>query len=443
MTDFDKVTVISNSEKLVSLEPTMDVDLGVVGGTVICLDQFGNAAVVLSGGDNQSVEALAGGNVVVRNGVLRLLDAGGQTSAMLSSGGPYQEGGSLQLNASGDSKGAGFPGSHSAVAIDASQRSIVVRDAAGKELFRFDGATATLYIGAQGAGGNIILRDEAGDEVLQFYSNSAALYVGAKGNEGDIIVRDVAGRDVFHFDSASAAVGIGADGNGGDIKVRDGDGRNVLHFDSASAALGIGADGNGGDIKARDGAGRNVFHFHSASAALGIGADGNAGDIIVRDGAGNESIRLDGGTGEIIAKGISLKPQKERGRSVKQDETYDLFTVAQNGTHIVELAMGYTEELDTPNHPLKGNVWFTRYVVFTQKDADLPSKLTVFVDSTMSTSGGGEGFWDYQINPKIEVAGNNVRLSTGHFQFHPGSTKQTISHGTLYVRALSGTLLDF
>jgi hypothetical protein len=178
-----------------------------------------------------------------------------------------------------------------------------MRDADGRQVYRFDSRYAALYIGVEGNEGDIIVRDGAGRQVFHFDGNRAALYIGADGNEGDIIVRDGSGRDVFHFDSNRAALYIGADGNEGDVIVRDGSGRDVFHFDSNRAALYIGADGNEGDVIIRDGAGRDVFHFDSNYAALYVGANGNEGDVIVRDGAGNERIRLDGNTGDIRLQG--------------------------------------------------------------------------------------------------------------------------------------------
>jgi hypothetical protein len=52
----------------------------------------------------------------------------------------------------------------------------------------------------------------------------------------------------------------------------------------------------------RDGSGRTVFDFDGQYAALRVGAAGNEGDIIVKDDNGNESIHLNGGSGDIILR---------------------------------------------------------------------------------------------------------------------------------------------
>ena len=43
-----------------------------------------------------------------------------------------------------------------------------------------------------------------------------------------------------------------------------------------------------------------MLHFDGASAALHIGANGNEGEVIVRNSSGTETIRLDGGSGDVI-----------------------------------------------------------------------------------------------------------------------------------------------
>jgi hypothetical protein len=102
------------------------------------------------------------------------------------------------------------------------------------------------------------------------------------------------------MDGNNAALYLGANGNEGDIFVYDGAGREVFRFDSEFAALYIGADGNEGDIIVRDGSGREVFHVDSNFAAVYVGANGNEGDVIVRNDNGDETIRLNGGNGDII-----------------------------------------------------------------------------------------------------------------------------------------------
>ena len=229
------------------------------------------------------------------------------------------------------------------VSIDGTQGDLVVyRKISGvnREVLEFDASTAELRIGNQGVEGDLVVRDGAGRETLRFNAATAALYIGAEGNEGDVVVRDGAGNPVMHFDSNFAALYLGTTGNEGDLVVRDqanrerikldgglGDilvrdaaGHPWLHFDSTYAAMWLGGQGNEGDLIVRDGANRErikldggegdiwvrdasgtlLFHFDSAFAALYLGGAGNEGDLIVRNGNGDQTIKLDGGQGDII-----------------------------------------------------------------------------------------------------------------------------------------------
>ena len=102
------------------------------------------------------------------------------------------------------------------------------------------------------------------------------------------------------LDAANAAIYVGRQGNEGDIIVRDSEGRDVFQFDGHSSLLTIGANGNEGDIRVLDGAGRIVFDFNAEFALLTLGAAGNEGDLILRNNAGADTIKLDGGSGDIV-----------------------------------------------------------------------------------------------------------------------------------------------
>jgi hypothetical protein len=197
---------------------------------------------------------------------------------------------------------------------------VEIQTGAGDPTILLDGDTGDVTVGGGGQAGNLGVGDAsgaqrvaiagdvgtltissaAGPPVLRFDSASAALYVGASGNEGDIILLDSSGRQVFRVDGASAAVYVGANGNEGDVIVLDSGGRQVFHVDGQNAALYVGASGNEGDVIVLDGSGREVFHVDSSFAAVYVGADGNEGDVIVRNDAGDETIRLNGGGGDII-----------------------------------------------------------------------------------------------------------------------------------------------
>ena len=167
------------------------------------------------------------------------------------------------------------------VTIDGTQGDIVVhRKVAGinREIFNFDASTATLKIGGDTNEGDVVVRDGLNRERITL-----------DGGEGDIIVRDVNGVPWFHFDSQFAALFLGGRGNEGDLVVRDEANRERIKL-----------DGGEGDIIVRDTAGTALFHFDSEFAALFLGGSGNEGDLVVRNGDGNQTIKLDGGQGDII-----------------------------------------------------------------------------------------------------------------------------------------------
>jgi streptogramin lyase len=215
------------------------------------------------------------------------------------------------------------------IRLDGGQGDLTIRDAAGNTLFHFDSATAALWVGGQSNEGDVIVRDAAnkqrvkldggegdiwikdanGNTLFHFDSANAALWLGGQGNEGDVIVRDAANRQrvkldggegdiwvksaaghlLFHFDSTYAGLWVGGHGNEGDVIVRD-----------AANKERVKLDGGEGDIWVKDAAGNLLFHFDSQFAALYLGGRGNEGDLVVRNGDGNQTIKLDGGQGDII-----------------------------------------------------------------------------------------------------------------------------------------------
>ena len=155
---------------------------------------------------------------------------------------------------------------------------LIVTSDTGKKLLEFDPATATLSVGAETNGGDVTVRDAAGKDRIRL-----------AGSQGDIAVRTAEGKDLLLFDSTTAALYVGGEGNEGDVVVRD-----------AAKKERIKLDGGEGDIWVKNADGKDLFQFKSAYAALYIGAAGNEGDVVVRNSAGEASIKLDGGSGDII-----------------------------------------------------------------------------------------------------------------------------------------------
>ena len=188
---------------------------------------------------------------------------------------------------------------------------LIVRDSQNREVFHVDGGNAILRIGTTGNEGDISLRDAQNREVLHANGDSAELRIGTQGNGGDLTVRDSSNREVLRFSGNTAELFLGAAQNEGDLRIRDDAGREVFHMDGGSAVLRIGTTGNEGDLRIHDAADREVFQFNAEFAVLRVGAQGNEGDIIVRDDNGNESIHLNGGTGDIILRNADVAEQFE------------------------------------------------------------------------------------------------------------------------------------
>jgi streptogramin lyase len=224
------------------------------------------------------------------------------------------------------------------IKLDGGEGDIWVKNAEGKHLFHFDSTYAALWLGGHGNEGDLVVRDEANKERIKL-----------DGGEGDIWVKSAEGKHLFYFDSSYAALWLGGHGNEGDLVVRDeankerikldggegdiwvknAEGRTLFHFDSTYAALWLGGQGNEGDLVIRDEANKErikldggegdmwvwdssgipLFHFDSQYAALYLGGAGNEGDLILRNDNGDQTIKLDGGLGDILLSNADAAEQ--------------------------------------------------------------------------------------------------------------------------------------
>ncbi|MGH2722206.1 MAG: hypothetical protein ACRDJO_11500 [Actinomycetota bacterium] len=155
---------------------------------------------------------------------------------------------------------------------------VEIQDAAGDPTIVLDGDQGDQAVGGSGQHGQVVVRDGANKERVKL-----------DGGDGDIWVKSAAGNLLFHFDSTFAALYLGGQGNEGDVVVRDGANKERVKL-----------DGGDGDIWVKDAAGNLLFHFDSTYAALYLGGKGNEGDLVVRNEAGAQTIKLDGGQGDII-----------------------------------------------------------------------------------------------------------------------------------------------
>ena len=135
--------------------------------------------------------------------------------------------------------------------------------------------------------GDLVVREEANKERIKL-----------DGGEGDIWVKDARGNVLYHFDSTYAALWLGGHGNEGDLVIRDEANKERIKL-----------DGGEGDIVVWDAAGTPLFHFDSQYAALYLGGAGNEGDLILRNDNGDQTIKLDGGLGDILLSNADAAEQ--------------------------------------------------------------------------------------------------------------------------------------
>ncbi len=262
------------------------------------------------------------------SGTLRMVDGNGQLAVVISSSGTGPEillgNESIRLRVSSlfaptaemSVGGSGFNGSFNVRSSpNANDTTFNVSIVDGRFTFgrdnqttmRFDGDAGNIRCGGSDTiDGDLLLFppnadiDVTSQATVHLDGGGASMRLGTTGNEGNISVRDASDREVFQFDAGNAVLRIGTTENEGDLIVRDGENREVFHVDGNNAVLRVGTTGNEGNISVRDASDREVFQFDAENAVLRIGSQGNEGDIICRDDNGNESIHLNGGTGDII-----------------------------------------------------------------------------------------------------------------------------------------------
>ena len=300
---------------------TGELSLGSTGtpGIVSLKNAGGGEAIRLDGGDGDIFVKDADGNVLFHfdssHGLLRL-------------GGKGEDGDLLVRDAANKQR----------IKLDGGEGDIWVKSADGKRLFHFDSTHAALWLGGHGNEGDLVVRDAANKERIKL-----------DGGEGDIWVKSAEGKPLFYFDSTYAALWLGGQGNEGDLVIRDeankerikldggegdiwvksAEGKPLFYFDSTYAALWLGGQGNEGDLIVRDEAnkerikldggdgdmwvwdssGTPLFHFDSQFAALYLGGAGNEGDLILRNDNGDQTIKLDGGLGDILLSNADAAEQ--------------------------------------------------------------------------------------------------------------------------------------
>ena len=126
-----------------------------------------------------------------------------------------------------------------------------------------------------------------------------------------------------HLPTLAGPVTIKLDGDGSGIMI----GGNP----SAGSSATIHLNGKAGDITVRDRNGNEVFQFSSRFAILDIGGAGNEGDIRVRNSAGEQTIHLDGNSGDIRLLGADCAEQFDIGE-YDPVQPGSVLVIDENGT---------------------------------------------------------------------------------------------------------------
>jgi len=378
MSDFAEVTILQEGKELISLKANVEVPPGIVGGSIICRDQFGNAAVAIHGGNDNP--AVGGGRLGLLNGPLFLFNPTGSFRVTIAAGDELEneDGGLIVLDAADDLQEPGPLGSHSAIFISAAKRSIVIHGPSGNATAEL-GPNGNLRLGGGETAGSLILRDSSGKERIKLQAGESNLKILAP--DGKVIAE------------------LGTNGD-----------------------LALGGGGKDGDLHLRSGSG---------SPRIILGADEM--QFVIKNDT-EDLVVIGGSAGEIFIKG-NLRRQRitERSRKIDQDQTHDLFTVKQHGSYIVELSAGYSFA-DGGNSYIGFS--YHRWKVFTLPD--VPKPFTSIPLEAQVTS----NFWE-GVGPEFIQSGANVRLKIPKRAAVGFKVPNNIDDGTLSVRALYGSLLNF
>src|SRR6266851_3991399 len=185
MTCDSTALVTCDGVDLVSVEPNLEDQGGVIGGAIVCRDIAGTVGVALRAASEQ----FGGTTFLIRDGSIQMVNATGKFRLMLADGDPEagQDGGLITLTSSTDvtspMPAGGAP--PSAITLNASERSLRMRQPNGTEVLALSAADAD----------SLVIHDTKGSSVLTFRRDSGALNLGGPGTPGGIGLRDKSGND--------------------------------------------------------------------------------------------------------------------------------------------------------------------------------------------------------------------------------------------------------
>lgn len=87
------------------------------------------------------------------------------------------------------------------------------------------------------------------------------------------------------------------------ITLSDDAGNESIILNGSTGNLALGGGGHGGDISMRDEAGKNIMHIDGNDANISAGGYGHAGEVFLKDGEGKTTVHINGGSANLILGG--------------------------------------------------------------------------------------------------------------------------------------------
>jgi len=289
MPDFAEAVTVSNSGKqLVALESNVEEHGDPVGGEIICRDVSGRVCIRL----DAAAEQFGGTSVVVQDGAYQVYvteaDQQGHLRVALHGGDPTlnEDGGKLVLTASTDPAQTPDGNTSAAIVLNASQRSLVIRNALGEPI---------VTVGSDGTG-VLVLHNSGGQPTIRFDATQADLFVGGYEAGGDI---RLFAKGAINTDTSEASVHIRGSSPAFAMNVA---GKPRARLDGVNSDLWLGGNGAKGDVVLFDLGGDN-----KTEAEATVHIKGANGEIVLRDSANHQPrARLDGTNGDLWLGGNNV-----------------------------------------------------------------------------------------------------------------------------------------
>ena len=173
--------------------------------------------------------------------------------------------------------------------------SVELTDAEGRTTLTLDGEGGSLTVGGNGASGTLSLKSSADDDSIRLDADRCRIEMGGA-QPGRISLHDSLDRRTVHLDGATGyahlkgligRVHVGGRGEDGHLYLTNRDGEATVRLESTGHA-GLGGRGQYGSLYLRDSDGRKRVALH-----------GHVGELVLFGERGEESVRLNGETGNV------------------------------------------------------------------------------------------------------------------------------------------------